>query len=177
MSTVTKNYTCDILELPDYLSQQAKQGLMIKKITSARLYFTQDTPAELDYKIIPVNNNTEFDHLKELPGWTPLLNYGEFVLLSAPAGTPFTMAVDSNITRVKLSFMRTMHVIRLFLACIGVGFSAAIFLRYFVVHSWLCLIGVLFGITLAVFAVMELLPLIRLQRSLNRLSGKDVHCN
>ena len=31
MSTVTKNYTCDILELPDYLSQQAKQGLMIKK--------------------------------------------------------------------------------------------------------------------------------------------------
>ena len=62
MSTVTKNYTCDILELPDYLSQQAKQGLMIKKITSARLYFTQGDPAELDYKIIPVNNNTEFDH-------------------------------------------------------------------------------------------------------------------
>ena len=88
MSTVTKNYTCDILELPDYLSQQAKQGLMIKKITPSRLYFTQDTPAELDYKIIPVNNNTEFDHLKELPGWTPLFNYGEFVLLSAPAGTP-----------------------------------------------------------------------------------------
>ena len=90
MSTVTKNYTCDILELPDYLSQQAKQGLMIKKITPSRLYFTQGAPAELDYKIIPVNNNTEFDHLKELPGWTPLLNYGEFVLLSAPAGCDST---------------------------------------------------------------------------------------
>ena len=48
MSTVTKNYTCDILELPDYLSQQAKQGLMIKKITPSRLYFTQGDPAELD---------------------------------------------------------------------------------------------------------------------------------
>ena len=164
MSTVTKNYTCDILELPDYLSQQAKQGLMIKKITPSRLYFTQGAPAE-------------FDHLKELPGWTPLLNYGEFVLLSAPAGTPFTMAVDSNITRVKLSFMRTMHIIRLILACAGVGFSAAIFLRYLSSRSWLCIDGALFGVTLAVFAVLELLPLIRLQRSINRLSGKDVHFN
>ena len=98
-------------------------------------------------------------------------------MLSAPAGTPFTMAVDSNITRVKLSFMRTMHIIRLILACAGVGFSAAIFLRYLSSRSWLCIAGALFGVTLAVFAVLELLPLIRLQRSINRLSGKDVHFN
>ena len=67
-TVVTKKYSCDILELPEYLTQQAGEGLHIKKITPAWLVFEQGEPSKTDYKMIPVNNSVEFDHLKELPG-------------------------------------------------------------------------------------------------------------
>ena len=172
-TVVTKKYSCDILELPEYLTQQAGEGLHIKKITPAWLVFEQGEPSKTDYKMIPVNNSVEFDHLKELPGWEPVLVFGEFVLMSAPQGTPFTMAMDKQVTMVKLSFMRTMYIVRFLLAFAGLVFAVAGIAQYAASKPWLAVLSAVLSAALALFGVLELLPLIRLQKSIRRLAGKD----
>lgn len=169
-SLVTKRFSGDLLELPDYLSQQVKNGLYIKKISSAWLIFEQSEPADLEYKIVPVNNSGELDHLKALAGWTAVLTVGEFVLICAQPGTPFNMVLDNDIMLVKLSFMRTMYVVRFLLATLGLVFSILGIFEYSTRIPWLSVFAGILSALLIIFGMLELFPLIRLQKSMRRLA-------
>ncbi len=172
-SIIKKRFSCDILDLPEYLKNQAAQGLFLKKITRNRLVFQLEQPKDLDFNIIPVNNSVEFDQIKALDGWEPIATLGEFVIIFAPAGTPFTVASDKNVTLVKLRFMRTMYIIRFALASAGAAFSVLGILQYCTYHLPLTLLSVFLFVALVFFGTLELLPLLRLMRSIKKLQGKE----
>lgn len=173
MSTIKKRFSCDLLELPQYLKEQASQGLFLLKITRNSLVFSQGEPEDLDFNIVPANSAVEFDQIKALEGWEPLISYGEFIIIYAPTGTPFTLASDKSVTMVKLSFMRTMYIIRFSLAVAGAVFSALGIVQYCTYNTPMTVLAAVLLVSLIIFGTLELLPLIRLVRSIKRLQGKD----
>lgn len=62
---IRKKNTTDYIALPEYLSEQARKGLFIKKIKPLWLCFEKGEPAELDYKVIPINTSDELDELEQ----------------------------------------------------------------------------------------------------------------
>ena len=168
---VTKRLTCDILDLPAYLSSQSEQGLHVKKLTGNRIIFEQGEGKSYDYNIIPVNNSHEFDRLYDMQGWSIILTYGEFVLIRAPKGTPLTLVIDDNVTLVKLSFMRTMYIIKLALSALGSFFSLLGIVNYFTNNPWLCALSAVMHAILIVYSIKELMPMIRVIKSIKKLEG------
>ncbi|MBR3751319.1 MAG: DUF2812 domain-containing protein [Clostridia bacterium] len=168
-SRINKPYNYDIFELPAYLSKQSADGLHVHKISRNYISFKQGEPKQYDYNILPINNSTELDSIKELSGWEPVLFFGEFCLLRAPQGTPFTVVADTRLTLVKLSFMRTMYIIRLSLAIMGALFSVIGIIQYWHVSPTLTVISAVLLPVLIFFGLRELFPLLRLIKSIKKL--------
>lgn len=172
-SKITKPYNLDIFELPAYLSKQSSSGLHVIKITRNRIVFKQGEPQQYDYNILPINNSLELDRIKELSGWEPVTFFGEFGLLRAPKGTPLTVVMDENLTLVKLSFMRTMYIIRLSLAIAGALFSVLGIIQYIPINPSLALLSAVLLAALIFFGLRELFPLLRLIKSIKKFRKGD----
>lgn len=87
---IRKKYTTDYIALPEYLSEQARKGLFIKKIKPLWLCFEKGEPAELDYKVIPINTSDELDELNRQTGWKEY-SYITAWLLSALPQEPLSL--------------------------------------------------------------------------------------
>ena len=170
---ITKRLTCDILDLPDYLSAQSEQGLHVKRLTGNRIIFEQGESQSYDYNIIPVNNSDEFDRLYDMQHRSIVLTYGEFVLIRAPKGTPLSMPLDKSVTMVKLSFMRTMYVVRMVLFAAGSLFSLLGIIQYISTNTLLFALSVLLHVILVLFGMHELSPMVRVMKSIKKLEKKD----
>ena len=62
---------------------------------------------------------------------------------------------------------------RFLLAFAGLVFAVAGIAQYAASKPWLAVLSAVLSAALALFGVLELLPLIRLQKSIRRLAGKD----
>ena len=69
------------------------------------------------------------------------------------------------------SFKNNSNEIRLAFA--GLVFAVAGIAQYAASKPWLAVLSAVLSAALALFGVLELLPLIRLQKSIRRLAGKD----
>ena len=103
---IRRKNTTDYIALPEYLKEQARKGLFIKKIKPLWLCFEKGEPAELDYKVIPINTSDELDELNRQTGWKRVLISNSMAIICAPAGTPFPPVDDDQTMLVKLKFMR-----------------------------------------------------------------------
>lgn len=169
---IRKKYTTDYIALPEYLSEQARKGLFIKKIKPLWLCFEKGEPAELDYKVIPINTSDELDELNRQTGWKRVLIYNSMAIICAPAGTSFPLVDDEETMLVKLKFMRTMHIFHLLLALSGLIFAVYSVFQWWgnITYSGFAL---LLSIVLLGFAIYEPFCMSRVQKAINKLKNKQ----
>ena len=79
------------------------------------------------------------------------------------------MVEDKSLTLVKLSFMRTMYIVRLTLATAGALFSILGIIQYIPRNVSLALLSAVLLAVLVFFLLRELFPLLRLIKSIKKL--------
>ncbi len=170
-SYIRKKHTADYISLPEYLSEQAAKGLFIKKIKPLWLCFEKAEPAELDYKVIPINTTDELNELDNQQGWKKVLIFNSMAVLCAPKGTAFPLVDDNETMLVKLKFMRTMHTFHLLLALSGL-----IFASYSVFQWWgnsvFSIMSIILSVVLLGFTIYEPFTLLRVHKAINKLKSQ-----
>lgn len=168
---IRRKNTTDYIALPEYLKEQARKGLFIKKIKPLRLCFEKGEPAELDYKVIPINTSDELDELNRQTGWKRVLISNSMAIICAPAGTPFPPVDDDQTMLVKLKFMRTMHIFHLLLALSGLVFALYSVFQWWgnITYSGFALI---LSAVLLCFTIYEPFSMSRVQKAINKLKAK-----
>lgn len=168
---IRRKNTTDYIALPEYLKEQARKGLFIKKIKPLWLYFEKGEPAELDYKVIPINTSDELDELNRQTGWKRVLISNSMAIICAPAGTPFPPVDDDQTMLVKLKFMRTMHIFHLLLALSGLVFALYSVFQWWgnITYSGFALI---LSAVLLCFTIYEPFSMSRVQKAINKLKAK-----
>lgn len=168
---IRRKNTTDYIALPEYLKEQARKGLFIKKIKPLWLCFEKGEPAELDYKVIPINTSDELDELNRQTGWKRVLISNSMAIIFAPAGTPFPPVDDDQTMLVKLKFMRTMHIFHLLLALSGLVFALYSVFQWWgnITYSGFALI---LSAVLLCFTIYEPFSMSRVQKAINKLKAK-----
>ena len=168
---IRRKNTTDYIALPEYLKEQARKGLFIKKIKPLWLCFEKGEPAELDYKVIPINTSDELDELNRQTGWKRVLISNSMALICAPAGTPCPPVDDDQTMLVKLKFMRTMHIFHLLLALSGLVFALYSVFQWWgnITYSGFALI---LSAVLLCFTIYEPFSMSRVQKAINKLKAK-----
>ena len=168
---IRRKNTTDYIALPEYLKEQARKGLFIKKIKPLWLCFEKGEPAELDYKVIPINTSDELDELNRQTGWKRVLISNSMAIICAPAGTPFPPVDDDQTMLVKLKFMRTMHIFHLLLALSGLVFALYSVFQWWgnITYSGFALI---LSAVLLCFTIYEHFAMSRVQKAINKLKAK-----
>ena len=168
---IRRKNTTDYIALPEYLKEQARKGLFIKKIKPLWLCFEKGEPAELDYKVIPINTSDELDELNRQTGWKRVLISNSMAIICAPAGTPFPPVDDDQTMLVKLKFMRTMHIFHLLLALSGLVFALYSVFQWWgnITYSGFALI---LSAVLLCFTIYESFSMSRVQKAINKLKAK-----
>ena len=168
---IRRKNTTDYIALPEYLKEQARKGLFIKKIKPLWLCFEKGEPAELDYKVIPINTSDELDELNRQTGWKRVLISNSMAIICAPAGTPFPPVDDDQTMLVKLKFMRTMHIFHLLLALSGLVFALHSVFQWWgnITYSGFALI---LSAVLLCFTIYEPFSMSRVQKAINKLKHK-----
>lgn len=159
----------DLQKLPAQLADMALKGYRLRHIDIFALYFEPAQPERLEFRVLVINNSAELDEAYRLDGWR-LVNYsGGFAIVCAPPGTPFTVVNNPAVMLKKLYFMRTLSLVRLVIAAIGLALVLPAMLNpgehaFFVNLVLYLLAGVLAG-----FLTSEFFPLIRLQIIISRM--------
>ena len=168
---IRRKNTTDYIALPEYLKEQARKVLFIKKIKPLWLCFEKGEPAELDYKVIPINTSDELDELNRQTGWKRVLISNSMAIICAPAGTPFPPVDDDQTMLVKLKFMRTMHIFHLLLALSGLVFALYSVFQWWgnITYSGFALI---LSAVLLCFTIYEPFSMSRVQKAINKLKAK-----
>ena len=168
---IRRKNTTDYIALPEYLKEQARKGLFIKKIKPLWLCFEKGEPAELDYKVIPINTSDELDELNRQTGWKRVLISNSMAIICAPAGTPFPPVDDDQTMLVKLKFMRTMHIFHLLLALSGLVCALYSVFQWWgnITYSGFALI---LSAVLLCFTIYEPFSMSRVQKAINKLKAK-----
>ncbi len=165
---IRSRFSVSMAALPKYLSQQARKGLFFKNLNAFWLCFEKGEPQNLDYKLVPINNDDEYEQIKNLEGWTIVRIKWGLAIICAPENTPFILPQDHKILMMKLSYMRTMYLIRFLIAVSGLAFSLT------AVSQWrgnkfMFTLAIVLSVLLFGFAFFELYPLLRLQMSIRNM--------
>lgn len=154
----------DLIKLPGQLTYMAKSGFRLRHIDPVAFYFDPAEPEDLQFRVLVINNAAELDEAYRLDGWRLVDYSGGFAIVCAPPGTPYQVVENPPLLLKKLHFMRTITVIRLMAAILGLAFVIPACLNAQAHTFWMnlflfCMAGLLTG-----SAFCELLPIIRLQK-------------